>query len=380
MRLKIDTPFLLAELPDGSARLYQHAIEIIQTSEGDQVRPALQRARAALRAGHHVAGFLCYEAGAVLQSKDIVSQPHALPLVWFGVFPSPRRCSTQDLATMFPETQSAGTSCLRFDCTEAEYQAMFHRVRDLIRAGDIYQANLTVRASVSFVSAPTQIYAAIRHRARARHAAMIWTGSDWILSFSPESFFELRGRRVIARPMKGTAARGRDIAADEAAIEQLRSDPKERAENLMIVDLMRNDLARLSRPGSVHVPHLFEVETYPTVHQMISTVCAEVHQDVDAIDILETAFPAGSITGAPKIRAMEVIAALEPQPRGLYCGSIGWMDPGGDASFNVAIRTIHIDRSGHHGRLGLGSGIVADSDASREWRECQTKGLFLCGT
>ena len=177
--------------------------------------------------------------------------------------------------------------------------------------------------------------------------------------------------------MKGTAQRGASPEEDRAAVEELASDPKQRAENLMIVDLLRNDLSRVARPGSVKVPKLFTVETYPTVHQMVSTVTAELEPGRDAVDVIRALFPCGSITGAPKLRAMEIIDELEDGPRGVYCGSIGRLRPNGDAAFNVAIRTLTIRDGGETARLGLGSGIVADSRAPSEWRECLAKGAFV---
>ena len=217
---------------------------------------------------------------------------------------------------------------------------------------------------------PLALYAAIRPRARAGWGGIVFTGEHWLLSFSPELFFTLEAGRVTARPMKGTAPAGSDPEA-------LRGDPKQRAENLMIVDLLRNDLSRLSKPGTVKVPALFEVETYPTVLQMTSTVTGELEDGRGAVDLLETIFPCGSVTGAPKIRAMEIIAALEREQRGPYTGSIGRLAPDGEAAFNVAIRTLVLRGGESVARLGLGSGIVADSVAADEWRECLAKGEFV---
>ena len=204
----------------------------------------------------------------------------------------------------------------------------------------------------------------------------MWTGTHWLLSFSPELFFAQRGRRLIARPMKGTSARGRDAATDTAAKAALAADPKQRAENLMIVDLMRNDLSRIAAQGSVAVPALFRVETYPTIHQMVSDVTATVRPDIGIGGILSALFPCGSITGAPKISAMRVIDRLEPEARGAYTGSIGFFAPG-EAAFNVAIRTCALRDGDACATLGLGSGIVADSVAAAEWQECLAKGRFI---
>jgi para-aminobenzoate synthetase/4-amino-4-deoxychorismate lyase len=230
---------------------------------------------------------------------------------------------------------------------------------------------------MSVAGHPLALYAAIRARALAGHGALLFTGAHWLLSFSPELFFTLDEGRLTARPMKGTAVRRPGRTADEAAILALREDPKQRAENLMIVDLLRNDLSRVSKPGSVRVPRLFEIETYPTVHQMTSTIIAALEDGLGPVDVIEAIFPCGSITGAPKIRAMEIIADLEPGPRGVYTGAIGRLAPGGQASFNVAIRTLIVKAGGSKAAIGLGSGIVADSVAADEWRECLAKGKFV---
>ena len=259
--------------------------------------------------------------------------------------------------------------------TRDAYMAQVRAVLDLIAAGDIYQANLSYRATVALAGDPLAAYAQLRVKARAGHGAVVATGRDTILSLSPELFFQLRGDQLLARPMKGTATRSDDPATDAARVAALAADPKQRAENLMIVDLLRNDLARVAVPGSVAVPELFRVEHFPTVHQLTSTVTATLAPGRDAVDVVAAAFPCGSITGAPKLRAMAAIAALEASPRGVYTGSIGRIDAAGDASFNVAIRTLAI--RGDQASLSLGAGIVADSDPASEWDECAAKGAFV---
>ena len=246
-----------------------------------------------------------------------------------------------------------------------------------MQAGDIYQANLTFPCAVAVPENPLALYAALRDRAGAGHGAVLFTGEDWLLSFSPELFFTLEAGVLTARPMKGTAARGADSASDAAAMAQLQADPKQRAENLMIVDLLRNDLSRIAEAGSVVTPDLFHVESYPTVHQMTSTIKARLRAGLGPVDVLRAIFPCGSITGAPKLRAMEVIHEVETGPRGAYTGSIGCISPEGDAAFNVAIRTISVNEGSRLGRFGLGSGVVADSVMQAEWDECLEKGKFL---
>jgi para-aminobenzoate synthetase / 4-amino-4-deoxychorismate lyase len=216
----------------------------------------------------------------------------------------------------------------------------------------------------------------MRRQSAAGYGAIVATGDRTLLSFSPELFFTLEDRDLTCRPMKGTAARRGTAAEDRAAAAALARDAKQRAENLMIVDLMRNDMSRVAKPGSVTVPHLFTVETYPTIHQLTSTVTATLSEPRDAIDVLEALFPCGSITGAPKLRAMEIIADVEHGPRGVYTGSIGRIDTEG-AAFNVAIRTLIVPAGASVATLGLGSGIVADSDPDEEWEECLAKGAFV---
>ncbi|MFD2783060.1 chorismate-binding protein [Novosphingobium pokkalii] len=246
------------------------------------------------------------------------------------------------------------------------YARAFAQVQEAIRAGDIYQANLTFQLAGSWAGDPLAIYAALRGDARGGHGAVLWDGSHWHLSVSPELFFEWRDDRVTVRPMKGTAPRGATAQEDEALKQALAANPKDRAENLMIVDLMRNDLSRVAVPGTVKVRDAFAVETYPTVHQMVTTVTAQVLPGTQVADVLRAIFPCGSITGAPKIRAMEWIDMAERDARGLYCGSIGHIDvpdpatpadgdaPGaGSAAFNVAIRTVRLVPD-HPGAAGGG--------------------------
>ncbi|HEX7693754.1 MAG TPA: chorismate-binding protein, partial [Sphingomonas sp.] len=241
------------------------------------------------------------------------------------------------------------------------------------------QANLSYRARIPVAGDPLAAYARLRASARAGYGAVVWTGHDWLLSLSPELFFALDGGRLTTRPMKGTARRGATPGEDRALAAALHDDPKQRAENLMIVDLLRNDLSRVAEPASVAVPELFAVETYPTIHTMTSTVTATLVPDQDAIDVLAALFPCGSITGAPKIRAIEALRDIESSsaPRGPYTGAIGRLDATGGAMFNVAIRTLTIEKGADHALLGVGGGIVADSRLSDEWDEALAKTAFV---
>ena len=371
-------PFVLLDdaRPAGrGARLYVDPVEIVAASRPEEVLPALDRLRAAQAAGLDAAGWLAYEAGAALEPAAPVRTAQA-PLLWFGLFRGHQRLAARDVPALLPDPAGAWAGPPRPLLGRAAYDAALARVLGYIQAGDIYQANYTFRAEVPVAGHPAALYALLRARAAAGHGALVATGARWLLSLSPELFFTLEDGTLTARPMKGTAPRDADPAIDAALAATLRADPKQRAENLMIVDLMRNDLGRVARPGSVAVPQLFQVETYPTVHQMTSTVIARLQENLGPVDALAALFPCGSVTGAPKIRAMQVIAEVEPDARSVYTGSIGRIDADGSAEFNVAIRTLTIDDAGR-ATLGLGSGVVADSNADSEWDECRAKGMFV---
>ena len=369
----LDTPFVLLDdaRPGGAgARLYHGVLQIVQADMRGSVADALEQ----LRGGDgHIAGMLGYEAASGLEPRAATREAPA-PSLWFGRF---ARREPVDPAALLPDPAGAWAGTPLPGITRADYQAQFARVADYIAAGDIYQANLTFRAAVPVAGHPAALYALLRSRARAGYGALVFTGTRWILSFSPELFFTFDAAGLAAKPMKGTARRGATPAEDDALAAQLAADPKQRAENLMIVDLMRNDLARIARAGTVRVPALFAVERYPTVHQMVSTVTAVPAPGVAAIDALAALFPCGSVTGAPKLRAMEVIAEVERDARGIYTGAIGAIEPDGSALFNVAIRTLTIETGADRALLGLGSGVVADSNAAEEWDECLAKGAFV---
>ncbi|MCP3735095.1 aminodeoxychorismate synthase component I [Sphingomonas sp. RP10(2022)] len=363
---------------DGAgARLYADPVEIVVAERPEEVAPALARLRGARGRGLQAAGYLSYEAGAALMPRALPARAVDGPLLWFGLFAGHRALAAAEVAALLPDPAGAWAAAPVPRIERYVYDAALARVLALIRAGDIYQANLTLRADVAFAGDPLALYARLRRGARAGHGALVATGERHLLSLSPELFFALEGDRLTCRPMKGTATRGETAHEDAARAAALHADAKQRAENLMIVDLMRNDLSRVAVAGSVAVPDLFTIESYPTVHQMTSTVTATLAEGQDAIDVVAALFPCGSITGAPKQRAMEVIAEVEAAPRGAYTGSIGWIDANGDAGFNVAIRTLAVPKGAEVAELGLGSGIVADSRADEEWAECLAKGAFV---
>ena len=370
-----------------AARLFANPVETLVAHGAAEIPALLDRLEMARARGLHAAGYLSYEAGKGLapawRGAAGASDAGAPLLAWFGLFERVERIDADAVPARLPDPAGGWVGRVTPRVSRAAYHAAVEEVLRLIRDGDIYQANFTFRADVPVLGDPLAVYARLRRTARAGYGGFIWTGREAIASLSPELFFALRGREVMARPMKGTAARLADPDADARAAYDLAEDPKQRAENLMIVDLIRNDLSRVAVPGSVAVPDLFRVESFPTIHQLVSDVTARLPEGSGAVDVLRAAFPCGSITGAPKVRAMEIIDELEVGPRGLYTGSIGFIDAGGDAAFNVAIRTLvfpeinGLQDGPSCATLGLGSGIVADSIPGEEWRECLAKGEFV---
>ncbi len=359
---------MLVILDDGPRRVFSAPLGIIRADGPSEVPAALAAIGAALAQGRHVAGWLSYELGYALEPR--LEPPVPAPLLRLGVFQAP--------GSQAPGLQGrAYAGPLRDEWDEAAYGTRFVRVKDFIAAGDIYQANLSFRARFAFLGDALALYEDLRAASAAPHCAFVDDNDRQILSLSPELFFDLTADGVLTvRPMKGTIARGGD---DEAERFRLANSTKDRAENLMIVDLIRNDLSRIAEGGSVEVGDLFKVETYPTLHAMVSTVRARKRADADIAEILRALFPCGSVTGAPKIRAMEVLRDLESSPRGAYCGAVGHFAPAPDnrfsARFNVAIRTLTIE--GGRGELGIGGGVVQDSRADSEYGECLLKARFF---
>ena len=361
-------------------RLYADPSEIIVATTIDEVLPALERVRAGTANGKHAAGYLAYEAGHALDQKLAATARHPDgPLLCFGLFEG---FVEPDLAALLPDPDGAYVGAPKPRVARDVYEAAVEVVRGHLFAGDFYQANLTFGCDVAVAGDPLPLYARLRRSSDSGWGGVLIGPDRALVSLSPEQFFIVREGVIEALPMKGTAPRHADPRADQAEAEALAADEKQRAENLMIVDLMRNDLARVSHAGTVQVPELFAVESYPTVHQMVSRITARLRDGVDAIEVLKTIFPCGSVTGAPKIAAMEALRRLEHEPRGAYTGSMGWIEPygakgPGDAAFNVLIRTIEWRHGSKRARLGLGSGLVVDSQPSNEWAECLLKGDFV---
>jgi para-aminobenzoate synthetase/4-amino-4-deoxychorismate lyase len=384
-------PFILlddARLAGASAaRLYRGPKEVVVARRAAEVAPALERIDALRQQGFDVVGYLAYEAGLALEEKLAAladERSGAMgPLLWFGAFEGFEPIAAEDVpAWLAAEAQPgiAQIGPLEPQLSAGGYGAAFAALQDAIASGDIYQANLTFPLAGSFRGDPLALYAALRPAAGAGYGGVVFDGTHWLLSCSPELFFAERDGAAMVKPMKGTRPRGRSEAEDAALAAELAVSEKDRAENLMIVDLLRNDLSRVAEPGSVRVEKPFAIESYPTLHTMTTTVRARLRPGNGAVDMVRALFPCGSITGAPKIRAMELIDEVERDARGPYCGAIGRIDAAGDAAFNVAIRTLRLT-PGENGRgravLGVGSAIVADSEPMDEWRECLIKGGFV---
>ena len=318
-------------------------IRVISAQRIADVLPALRAVEAAVDTGFCAAGFISYEAAAGLDDALVTRPSATLPLVWFGLYRS------LDFEPATPEgltLPADGTFSLgrwRVGTNPRCYRRAIAAVQEYIAAGDTYQVNFTFRLRAAFSGNPWRWFTRLCAAQQANYAAYIDLGDQVICSVSPELFFSLEGSHITCRPMKGTFPRGRSSAQDRAAARRLRQSLKNRAENAMIVDMMRNDLGRIARPGTLAVASAFDVERYPTLWQMTSTVTAETSASV--VDILRALFPCASVTGAPKVRTMQIIAQLETQPRGLYTGAIGYVLPGRRAQFNVAIRTAVIDRT-----------------------------------
>ena len=387
-------PFILLDdaRPEGAsdARLYLAPSEVVVARRVEEVLPTLMRLEDLQGEGHHLAGFIAYEAGLALEARlaPLAAERSGAtgPLLWFGVFDGYETIPAADVSSWLAAHASGSASIGPLDpqLSPGGYGTAFAALQEVIAAGDIYQANLTFPLAGGYRGDPLALYAALRPEAAAGYGGVLFDGTHWLLSCSPELFVALKDSAATVKPMKGTRPRGREPQEDMALREELAVSIKDRAENLMIVDLLRNDLSRVAEPGSVRVDNPFAVESYPTVHQMVTTVRAQLQPGRGPIDLVRALFPCGSITGAPKIRAMELIDAVERDARGPYCGAIGRIDPTGDAAFNVAIRTLRLtpgengaQNTGGKAVLGVGSAIVADSEALPEWRECLVKGGFV---
>lgn len=357
---------------------FYNPLTVIQADRPEQVVDALKQADDALNAGRAIAGFIAYEAASGLDRAFKTKAPPEGPVLKLGVY---GKYEVHDQLPLSDAPYRVGTWTP--DLSQDDYRAALQQIKKWIATGDTYQVNYTLRLATEFSGHPEAWFKALYEAQRPQYAAYIDDGDDLYCSASPELFFRLDRERITTRPMKGTSARGLTWEQDVGKAEALHQSEKNRAENLMIVDMMRNDLGRIARTGTISAEPLFSVERYPTVLQMTSTITGDT--DASLSGIFRALFPSCSITGAPKVRTMELIRDLEKQPRGIYTGSLGFALPnhplrrtaGRFAQFNVAIRTAHIKRSTQCATYGTGGGIVWDSDPETEYRECLTKALIL---
>jgi para-aminobenzoate synthetase component 1 len=358
--------------PEGKAALFDRPRAMIVARRVADVADSLAALDTARSKGLWVAGYASYELGYAIEPRlaRLMHKDRRIPLLQFGVYDAP----TVAKALVDGPSQIGNLTPQR---SREDHLAAVGRTRDYIASGDIYQANLTFPLGLAAEGGAEAVYAALTAAQPVGHGVLVeQEGLPSILSRSPELFFATDAEgRIVTRPMKGTMPRGATPQEDEANRLFLASDVKNRAENLMIVDLLRNDLSRVAEVGSVKVPKLYDVESYATVHQMVSEVEGRLRPGIGLAEIFAALFPCGSITGAPKVRAMEIIRELEIAPREIYCGTIGWAAPDGRASFNVAIRTLLLEEDGT-ARLDVGGGIVWDSTPEAEYEEALWKTRF----
>jgi para-aminobenzoate synthetase/4-amino-4-deoxychorismate lyase len=373
--------------------LFTNPVDRLVFHPGDDPVSFFSRAQEKHQQGFFLAGYVSYEFGYLLEpilAKSFQPRPacrslNSLPLADLGVFKKPYifdhfNKDFQDNELWPAENEPApdqnfSIEQLRLNLRKEEYLKAVNRIKSYIEAGDTYQVNFTLKLLFEFAGSVPEFYCSLRRNQSVSYGGLIKNGETSILTFSPELFFRRKGNTITVRPMKGTMLRGRTVAEDKEFSSFLHHDIKNRAENVMIVDLLRNDLGRLSRMGGVSVQSLFDVETYETLHQMTSSIKGVLNKPISLEELFKALFPCGSVTGAPKIRTMEIIRELEAEDRGVYTGAIGYIGPDGEAVFNVPIRTVVLQDQ--KGEMGIGSGIVWDSDVVGEWEECILKGRFL---
>jgi para-aminobenzoate synthetase / 4-amino-4-deoxychorismate lyase len=363
---------LIQDTDGGGWWQFQNASEIIVVESIEEILPALRQIEERVNAeGLWAAGFISYEAGPAFDSAIRARAPGPWPLLWMGLYPRPQ------LIRLPIQSPAAAVSAYRWEASvnRQQYEQAIGKIRAFISGGDTYQVNYTLRLNAQAREDPEALFLRMIRANEPRHGAYLDCVDFVVCSASPELFFRLDGERITSRPMKGTAGRGLMQSHDLDTAQALAASEKNRAENVMIVDMVRNDLSRISRVGSVQVTQLFELERYPTLWQMTSTVTADTGASI--CDILQALFPPASIIGAPKVRTTAIIAELESTARGVYTGCIGYIAPGRRAQFNVAIRTAVIGRDRGTVEYGIGSGIVWDSHSHAEYEECLLKARIV---
>jgi para-aminobenzoate synthetase / 4-amino-4-deoxychorismate lyase len=395
-----NNPFIFLEnaasgLDDQDSYLFTNPALILETNVFSEVSTILEKIRDYSKK-YWVAGYLSYEAIYGLEEKvcENIKMPDTYKgnLAWFGVFEKPYEYNHQTnswnpplppgykkIPFMKKKAKKTKTPDLSvsFSIDYKTYSEKISKIKEYLASGDTYQVNFTLEADVKTPLSPSSLYSMLRERQETPYCSFINTGKEYILSFTPELFFRVKNSMISVKPMKGTAPRGRWLEEDKKIRAELKADPKNRSENLMIVDLLRNDLGSICEFGSVEVSRLFEVETHSTLHQMTSTIRGKLRPESDIKKIFKQIFPCGSVTGAPKIRTMQIIQSLEKEARGVYCGAIGYISPSGNMTFSVPIRTLSRKNKEKNWEYHTGGGIVWDSTTKSEWEECKCKCRFL---
>ncbi|SDM35953.1 aminodeoxychorismate synthase component I [Bacillus sp. OK048] len=367
-------PLLSFEFADSNDKInpltFQNPLRVITAHKIEDVLPSFQLVQEAVEIGYYAAGFLSYESAPAFDPAFRVKSGSSMPLLWFGIFSEPKH-------EYLNSTGDFTTSEWKPSITMDTYDQAINYIKQCIESGDTYQTNYTIRLHSKFNGDGLAFYNRLKKAQSSHYCAYIHTGEQSILSASPELFFHFHNGKITTRPMKGTVKRGASHEEDTANANWLYHSEKDRAENVMIVDLLRNDLGMIAESGTVTVDKLFEIEQYPTVHQMTSTISAQVSETASLVDIFKALFPCGSITGAPKISTMNIIAELENEPREVYCGAIGYITPNKEALFNVPIRTVLIDHRSGDAVYGVGGGITWDSTSIGEYHEILAKAKVL---
>ncbi len=356
--------------------LFSSPIDILSTNDLADIPNIFKKIEEYLQNKKWIAGYVSYECAYHFEDTTVNDFQHnsSFPLLWFGVYDSPKHIQKDILDAITPNPQSKIYNP-KLHIDDQTYRNTIDALKEYIINGDTYQINFTDRFEFDLLGNVADLYFKLRKKQHVPYGAFLNLGDSQILSFSPELFFKRNGNEITTKPMKGTVKRGRTLEEDYLNEEWLRNDEKNKSENLMIVDLLRNDIGRICKTGSVTVENMYSIKRYETVIQMTSTVNGLLKTDTSYYDIFKSLFPCGSVTGAPKIRTMQIINQLENHPRGVYCGAIGFISPDKEAVFNVAIRTIEAQNK--KGTMGVGSGIVFDSDSQQELDECKLKAAFL---
>ena len=358
--------------------LFSKPVEVLAANTFNDLESLIKKIDSYIERGFYLAGYFSYEAGYLFEEgfrRPLENFPFAFPLAWFGVYENPR--ITESTAnSISPQQDSFAIHSLSMNLSQAEYEEKVLKILDYIKRGETYQVNFTFRVGFDLEGNPFHLYEALKKRQRVAYSAIVHDGKRQILSLSPELFFKRKNNTLLARPMKGTSPRGKSELDDRNLLKELSQDSKTKAENSMIVDLIRNDFGKIAKLGTVQVEKLRQIEKYETLFQMTSTVKSTLKESVDYYQLFKALLPGGSITGAPKYRTMQIIQELESTFRDVYTGAIGFISKE-EAIFNIPIRTIVLENG--KGTMGVGSGIVWDSNPKREYEECIVKQRFLLG-